>query len=102
MGLGTGSRRVHLSPEVVKHLLHYFGDTNYGRDGGHFVNRLLQLVAVADTINRELLAEHWPEYVAGFEVAAKTPWGIDWLRSLAKAELDGDADSLLPLSEVAR
>ncbi|MBS1674452.1 MAG: hypothetical protein JSS74_10855 [Actinobacteria bacterium] len=85
------SSRVVLSPTVVRHTLWYFGDRNLGEDGGSFVARLFQLIAVADMENRGKLSEHWPEHVSAFAVAATTPWGMDWLRGLAKAaEVDVD------------
>lgn len=82
---GEMRARVLLSPTVVRQTLGYFGDGNLGEDGGHFVSRLFQLIAVADAENRGKLATLWPEHVEAFAVAATTPWGMDWLRGLAKA-----------------
>lgn len=91
--------RVLLSPEIVRHVLHYFGNEREGQDGGHFTNRLFQLIAAADESARDTLSLHWPEHVEAFLVAGTTPWGLDWLRSLAIAEVEGDADALLLLAE---
>ena len=85
--------RVMLSPAVVRQTLWHFGDRNLGEDGGHFVARLFQLIAVADAENRGKLAGLWPEHVTAFAVVGTTPWGLDWLRGLAKAA-ERDVDQL--------
>lgn len=83
-----------LSPKVVRQTLHFFGDTNLGEDGGGFVTRLFQLIAVADEENRAKLADIFPEHVAAFVVAGTTPWGIEWLRALSKSMELGDVEAL--------
>lgn len=91
-----------LSPDTVRHLLHYEGDTGLGIDGGHFVNRLIHLVKSADEDNREWLAERFPEYVAGVELLMRAHWALEWMRTLVKrddAGLDmGDELDLMVVS----
>lgn len=77
-------QRVQMSPDTVRHLLFFEGDTNLGRDGGHFVNRLIQLIKAADEENREWIAARFPELVVGVELLMRTSWAFDWLRGLAK------------------
>lgn len=73
-----------LSPDTVKHLLHYEGDTVLGRDGGHYFNRLVHLIKAADEAEREWIAERHAEVVAGVEMLMRAPWAFDWLRGVAK------------------
>lgn len=91
-----------LSPDTVRHLLHYEGDTVLGIDGGHFVNRLIHLVKAADEDNREWIAERFPEYVTGVELLMRAHWALEWMRTLVKrddAGLDmGDELDLLVVS----
>lgn len=80
--------QIALSPEVVRHTLWWFGDRTYGTEPGHFVTRLLNLISAADEANRDRLSAEWPEYVQAHGVVAREPWGLDFLLSLAKAELE--------------
>lgn len=78
-----------VSLDVARSVLWHFGDTNLGVQPGHFVQRLLVLASAADEENLELLRAGWPTYISAWEAVARKPWGLDWLRSLVKAELDG-------------
>jgi hypothetical protein len=84
----TTSDRPALSLTVVRHVLWHFGDEVLGQQPGHFVSRLLTLAASADSDNLDRLRNEWPEYIAAFEAVRDTPWGLDWLRGIAKADLD--------------
>lgn len=77
------ARRV-VSHRVACHVIWHFGDTNLGIQPGKFVERLLLLLSAADTANRELLKSIYPEYVIAFTAVAQEPWGLDWLRKIAR------------------
>jgi hypothetical protein len=79
-----------LSVEVARHAIHHFskGDDVLSLDGGHFVNRLFVLLSAADAENRAKLATLYPEHVQAFEAVTQKPWGLEWLRGIAKDELD--------------
>lgn len=81
--------QIALSPEVVRHTLWWFGDRSYGVEPGSFVTRLLNLISAADEKNRDKLSGEYPEYVQAHGVVAREAWGLDFLLSLAKAELRG-------------
>lgn len=85
----TRKAQIVLSPEVVRHTLWWFGDRSYGTEPGHFVTRLLNTISCADETNREKLANEYPEYVQAHGVVSREDWGLDFLLSLAKAELRG-------------
>lgn len=80
--------RKALPIDVVRHVLWHFGDTNLGMEPGHFVSRLLVLASSADPENLAKLAAQWPEYIEAWLAVSRKPWGLDWLRGIAKAELD--------------
>jgi hypothetical protein len=84
----TTSDRPALTLPVVRHVLWHFGDQGLGQQPGHFVSRLLTLAASADPDNLDKLRNEWPEYITAFEAVRDTPWGLDWLRGIAKADLD--------------
>lgn len=98
--MATDVRRVTLTPTVVRQTLYYFGDTNLGEDGGHFVTRLFALTAAADEDNRGKLATLWPEHVTAFNIAARMGWGLDYLRGLAKAH-ELHAENMLDMGGAA-
>lgn len=75
--------------KVAREVLWHFGDTNLGLQPGHFVARLLVLASAADQENLEKLRVGWPEYIHAWEKVAREPWGLEWLRAIVKAELDG-------------
>lgn len=79
-----------VSVKVAQHVLWHFGDRNLGIEGGHFVSRLLVLASAADQENLEKLGQEWPEYVIAFRAVTSQQWGLDWLRAIVKAELDGE------------
>lgn len=75
--------------DVARHVLWHFGDTNLGQEPGHFVQRLLVLASAADEDNLERVRAGWPELIHAWESVARKPWGLDWLRGIAKDYLDG-------------
>ena len=92
MGIDVNAAKkaaIVLSPEVVRHTLWWFGDRAYGTEPGHFVTRLLNLISCSDEENRDKLSNEWPEYVQAHGVVARESWGLEFLLSLAKAELRG-------------
>lgn len=80
------AQRPVVTVRTARHVLHHFGDTNLGVDGGHFVTRLLATASAADTENIEKLRLGFPELIAAWESVARRPWGLDWLRGIVKAE----------------
>jgi len=76
--------------EVAQHILWHFGDTNVGVQPGHYVSRLMLLLSAADAENFEKLRGLYPEYAAGFELVARTTWGLDEVRSFIKAQVSAD------------
>jgi hypothetical protein len=70
---------------IAQHVLWHLGDI-WGptRDGGHFVEALLQVFALADDENLEKLRENFPAYVQAWEAAQRTTWGLEWLRKVAR------------------
>jgi hypothetical protein len=89
-----------VTAEVARGVLHYFGDSNLGRDEGSFFNRLLALFTAADTENRERLRALYPEHLHAWEMVLREGWGLEWLRGIAKAEMD-HAESGLDFAAVA-
>lgn len=86
--------------KVAQHVLWFFGDVNLGVDGGHFAQRLFALMSSADEENFEKLQSLWPEEAKALRAVQREPWGLDWLRSIVKAALDGRELGLDFLSEV--
>lgn len=76
--------------EVAQHVLWHKGDTNLGLQPGSFVTRLLQAIEVADSHNLARMSEGFPEYVAAMSAVRVEPWGLEWLRSMAKRALVPD------------
>jgi hypothetical protein len=74
--------------DVARHVLHYFGDTNLGRTGGEFFDRLLATFAAVDRENRERLRSVYPVEMHAWETVLFEAWGMDWLRAIVKADLD--------------
>jgi hypothetical protein len=70
--------------EVAQHTLWHFGDRNLGVQPGTFTERLLLLIAAADSTNRNLLALSYPRYVEAFRAVANEHWGLEWLRNVAR------------------
>ncbi|MEQ6898979.1 hypothetical protein [Microbacterium sp. KR10-403] len=89
-----------LSGDTVRQVLGYLGDTNLGEQPRAVVDRILKLAEVADPATLDKVATEWGELAYAWFVARRTPWGIDWLRGLAKAELDG-AEAGLDFTAVA-
>ncbi len=85
----TGQVRPVVSLEVARSVLWFFGDTNLGVEPGSFVQRLLLAASAADAQNLEALRLGFPAYVHAFEMVARRPWGLDWLRGIVKDYLDG-------------
>lgn len=77
-----------VSLDVARAVLWHFGDTNLGQEPGHFVARLLVLASAADDDNLEKLRAGWPELIYAWENVSRKPWGLDWLRGIAKDYLD--------------
>lgn len=88
-----------VSLEVARAVLYHYGDMNLGVEPGSFFRALLVAISRADLSNRELLSAGFPEYVAAVAAVKDEPWGLDWLRGIVKAELDG-VDMGLDFSEV--
>lgn len=90
-----------VSIDHVRHVLWHFGDQNLGVQPGHFVERLFVLASAADADNLAKLREAFPELIDAWKTVARQPWGLDYFRSLAKAELDR-AEQGIDFSELAR
>jgi hypothetical protein len=63
------------------------GDQRLGLQPGSFVDRLLSAIAAADSSNRDLLAKAFPGYVAASRALQNEPWGLDWLRDVARGDI---------------
>ena len=70
---------------VAQHVLWHFGDTNLGLQPGMFIQRLLLTITAADTTNKDLLAQVYPDYVLAFRAVGNTHWGLEWLQKIARA-----------------
>lgn len=75
--------------EVAQQVLWHFGDTNLGVEPGGFWAAQLVAMTRADLQHRARLALAFPEHVAAVEAVKNQPWGLDWLRGIVKADLDG-------------
>ncbi len=75
--------------EAAQRVLWAFGDTNLGVEPGGFFSALHVAIQRADLENRARLAVAFPEDVAAVAAVKEQPWGLDWLRSIVKADLDG-------------
>ena len=76
-----------VSLKVARHVLSYWGDERLGQPGGHFVNRLIRLLLVADESNAAKVAAAdpgWAEYERAVHALYRTPWGPDWLRGIVE------------------
>ena len=80
----------------MRHTLFHYGDTNLGIQPSDFHQRLLLLLSASDTANLDRLATLWPDYVEAFRAVKEKPWGLDWLRGIAKAYLEGQAPYEVP------
>lgn len=85
----------------VRHVLWHFGDRNLGEQPGHFIERLLWAASSADADNLAKLREAFPELIDAWTTVARQPWGLDYFRALAKAELDR-AEQGLDFTELTR
>lgn len=81
-------RRV-VSLDAARAVLWFFGDRNLGQEPGGFFSTLIHAITRADLENRGRLALGFPEIVAAVAAVKDEPWGLEWLRSIVKAELDG-------------
>lgn len=81
--------RPTISLEAAQRVLWAFGDTNLGVEPGGFFSALHVAIQRADLENRARLAAGFPEDVAAVEAVKNQPWGLDWLRGIVKADLDG-------------
>lgn len=75
--------------EVARQVLWHFGDTNLGVEPGGFWQAQLIAMTRADLSNLARLRVAFPEHVAAVTAVKNEPWGLDWLRSIVKADLDG-------------
>lgn len=75
--------------EVARAVLWHYGDTNLGIEPGGFFSALILAISRADPENRDRLRASFPQHVIAVEAVKTQPWGLDWLRGLVKAELDG-------------
>lgn len=75
--------------EVARAVLWHFGDTNLGVEPGGFFSALIVAISRADQGNRDKLRASFPRHVIAVVAVQSEPWGLDWLRGLVKAELDG-------------
>ena len=69
---------------LAQHLAWHFGDVNLGLNPGTFTERLLQTISAADTTNRDRLSAAFPAHVAGFRAVANEPWGLEFIRDIAR------------------
>ena len=81
--------KVTLGLQPVREVLGFLGDSNLGVAPRPVVCRILQLANIADAETLEKVAAEWPELTYAWFVARRTAWGLDWLRGIAKAGLDG-------------
>lgn len=81
--------RPTISLEAAQRVLWAFGDTNLGVEPGGFFSALHVAIQRADLGNRARLAVAFPEDVAAVAAVKEKPWGLDWLRGIVKADLDG-------------
>jgi hypothetical protein len=84
----TTIQRPTISLGVAQAVLWHFGDTNLGVEPGGFWTAQLVAMTRADLTNRAQLALAFPEHVAAVAAVKDEPWGLDWLRGIAKADLD--------------
>lgn len=78
------ARKPVVPVDVAMHVLWHFGDYNYGRQGGKFVERLLLTLSAADAENRTKLAREYPEYAMAFLAVQMQTWGLDWLQRIVR------------------
>lgn len=78
-----------ISLEVAQHVLWHFGDTNLGVEPGGFWAAQFVAMTRADLSNLARLRVAFPEHVAAVTAVKNEPWGLDWLRNIVKADLDG-------------
>lgn len=71
-----------ITPEIAAHVLFHFGEPD-GSAASGFKTALLQAIATADIVNRELLARGFPGYVAAFNLAQMTEDGTATLKTIA-------------------
>ena len=81
--------RPTISHETAQRVLWAIGDTNLGVEPGGFFSALRVAIQRADLENRARLAVAFPEDVAAVAAVKEKPWGLDWLRGIVKADLDG-------------
>ena len=72
---------VAISREVAANVLFVFGMGGY--EPGSFAHSLLNTIAKADSWNRSLLAEIYPEHVEAYRLASESENGIAELRDIA-------------------
>ena len=72
--------------QVAQHVLWHFGDEHLGLQPGEFTTRLLLTISAADKTNRDKLAVAFPDYVLAYRAVGNEPWGLDWLRKIAREQ----------------
>jgi hypothetical protein len=73
-----------ITPHMAAHVLHHYGAGGY--EPGSFIKGLIAVIARADLVNRERMALGFPGYVAGVNLADRTPNGIEILGKCAAQE----------------
>ncbi len=92
--IGGVARPSGVTVEVAQAVLWHFGDTNLGCEAGGFITALMVAIQRADLVNRARLAAGFPEFVVAVAAVKDEAWGLEWLRGIVKAELDGREQGL--------
>lgn len=77
----------NITKEIARDVLGHFGEEGGWMPGG-FTNALLVAIGKADTMNRGLLAQGFPGYVAAMNLAQHSYEGIDELKALVGISRD--------------
>lgn len=81
----TAEQTDQITPEIAAHVLFHFGRGGWPTSG--FKSKLIEAIATADIVNRQLLAQGFPGYVAAFNLAQMSDDGTATLQAiLAGAE----------------
>lgn len=71
-----------LTNEVIRHVLWYFGDHEYGWEAGRFTYHLMCCFQRADPDNYLHLSVGFPAYAEAMRVAMREEGGMETLRAI--------------------
>lgn len=77
-------RTAHITPDIARQVLWYYGDRKLGFEPGGFTHKLIGAAAHADSFNISKLALAFPEIAEAVNLAKNFPEGMDQLREIAQ------------------